>query len=198
MVVNNAGYGQYGMVEELTEEEARAILDTNFYGALWVTQAALPLLRAQGGGHIVQVSSVGGLIAAAGLSVYHASKWAMEGMSQALAQEVRDFGIKVTIVEPTGYRTAAEGAARHSGLNPAYAAQHDLMGQHRAAVDSREGNPVATRSAILEVVDAEEPPLRIFFGSGALQTVESDYGRRLENWRKWEPVSVAAHGTLSD
>jgi NAD(P)-dependent dehydrogenase (short-subunit alcohol dehydrogenase family) len=138
------------------------------------------------------------LIAAAGLSVYHASKWALEGLSQALAQEVRDFGIKVTIVEPTGYRTAAEEAARRSAPIPAYERQQALQRQHRAAVDAREGNPVATRAAILEVVDAEDPPLRIFFGAGALQTVESDYQRRLDNWRKWEPVSVAAHGTLPE
>ena len=109
--MNNAGYGQYGMVEELSEQEARDQLDTNLFGALWVIQAALPLLRGQGSGHILQNSSVGGLIAAPGLGIYHASKWALEGFSQALAYEVAQFGIKVTIIEPTGYRTAAEGSA---------------------------------------------------------------------------------------
>jgi NAD(P)-dependent dehydrogenase (short-subunit alcohol dehydrogenase family) len=195
VVVNNAGYGQYGMVEELTEQEARAIMDTNFFGALWVTQASLPFLRAAGSGHILLVSSVGGLIAAAGLSIYHATKWALEGLSQALAQEVRDFGIKVTIVEPTGYRTAAEGAARRSTPVPGYEKHLERMQQLRRQMESREGDPEATRSAILEVVDADDPPLRILLGAGALQTVTKDYEGRLATWRRWESVSVAAHGT---
>ena len=94
VVVNNAGYGQFGFFEELTEAELRAQIETNVFGAMWVTQAALPILRAQGSGHIIQVSSIGGVNAFAGLSAYHASKWALEGFSQALAQEVADFGIR--------------------------------------------------------------------------------------------------------
>ena len=105
VVVNNAGYGHFGMVEEITEPEARAQIETNLFGALWVTQAALPLLRQQGGGHIIQVSSIGGISAFAGVGIYHASKWALEGISQALAQEVEEFGIKVTLVEPGGFST---------------------------------------------------------------------------------------------
>jgi NAD(P)-dependent dehydrogenase (short-subunit alcohol dehydrogenase family) len=118
IVVNNAGYGQFGMVEELSEQEARDQIETNLFGALWVTQAALPLLREQGSGHFLQVSSIGGISAFPGIGMYHASKWALEGFSQALAAEVRDFGIHVTLMEPGGFSTglgrlvgAARGAA---------------------------------------------------------------------------------------
>ncbi len=194
VIVNNAGYGQYGVVEELTEEEARAQLDTNFFGPLWVTQASLPFLRNQGSGHVLQVSSIGGLTAADGLGIYYASKWALEGLSQALAQEVREFGIKVTIVEPTGYRTAAEGAARRTSPNPAYEGEHARMDERRVQFDRFQGDPEATRSAILKVVDAEDPPLRLLLGAGALQSVASEYEKRLAIWRTWESVSVAAHG----
>ena len=105
IVVNNAGYGHFGMIEELSEAEARDQIETNVFGALWVTQAALPLLRAQGSGHIIQVSSIGGISAFPMLGAYHASKWALEGFSQALAQEVADFGIHVTLIEPGGFST---------------------------------------------------------------------------------------------
>jgi NAD(P)-dependent dehydrogenase (short-subunit alcohol dehydrogenase family) len=102
VVVNNAGYGQFGMVEELSEAEARDQIETNLFGALWITQAALPFLRDQGAGHILQVSSIGGISAFPMVGIYHASKWALEGLSQALAQEVADFGIKITLIEPGG------------------------------------------------------------------------------------------------
>ena len=102
IVVNNAGYGHFGFIEELTEAEARAQIETNVFGALWVTQAALPFLRAQRSGHIIQVSSIGGITAFQNVGIYHASKWALEGFSQALAQEVAPFGIHVTLIEPGG------------------------------------------------------------------------------------------------
>src|ERR1700729_3616441 len=105
VVINNAGYGLFGAIEEISEAEARAQLETNLFGALWVTQAALPILRAQGSGHIIQVSSIGGVNAFPTVGLYHASKWGLEGFSQALAAEGAGCGIKVTIVEPTGYST---------------------------------------------------------------------------------------------
>ena len=105
IVVNNAGYGQFGMIEEISEEDARAQIETNVFGALWVTQAALPFMREQGSGHILQVSSIGGISAFPNVGAYHASKWALEGFSQALAQEVEDFGIHVTLIEPGGFST---------------------------------------------------------------------------------------------
>ena len=197
IVVNNAGYGHFGMVEELTEDDARAQMETNLFGALWVTQAALPYLREQGSGHIIQVSSIGGISAFANVGMYHASKWALEGLSQALAREVADFGIKVTLVEPTGYATDWAGSsARRSTPHPAYDGVREQAAADRAARMNAPGDPVATREAILKVVDAERPPLRIFFGDGPLAIASADYASRLSTWREWEPVSIAAHGRV--
>jgi NAD(P)-dependent dehydrogenase (short-subunit alcohol dehydrogenase family) len=196
VVVNNAGYGQFGMVEEISEQEARDQIETNVFGALWVTQAVLPYLREQGSGHILQVSSIGGISAFPNIGMYHASKWALEGMSQALAQEVEDFGIKVTLIEPAGYSTDWSGAsARHSIPNPAYDGVREKAQQLRATRQATPGDPVATRDAVLKVVDAENPPLRIFFGESPLGTATKDYESRLATWREWQPVSIAAHGT---
>jgi NAD(P)-dependent dehydrogenase (short-subunit alcohol dehydrogenase family) len=113
VIANNAGYGQFGMVEELSEKEAREQIETNLFGALWVTQAVLPYLRAQKSGHLLQVTSIGGISAFANIGMYHASKWALEGISQSLALEVASFGIKVTIIEPGGYATDWGGSPRH-------------------------------------------------------------------------------------
>ncbi|BEP13046.1 SDR family oxidoreductase [Acidothermaceae bacterium B102] len=195
VVINNAGYGQFGFFEELTEAELRAQLETNVFGAMWVTQAALPTLRAQGSGHIIQVSSIGGVNAFAGLSAYHASKWALEGFSQALSQEVADFGIHVTLVEPGGYSTDWGGAsAKRADQLPEYGAMRAKVAEWRAARMSSPGDPVATRDAILTVVDAEQPPLRIFFGDAGLDMTTAEYEHRLATWKQWQPVSVAAHG----
>jgi NAD(P)-dependent dehydrogenase (short-subunit alcohol dehydrogenase family) len=195
VVVNNAGYGQFGMVEELSEQDVRAQIETNLFGALWVTQAALPYLREQGFGHIIQVSSIGGITAFPNVGAYHASKWGLEGISQALAQEVAAFGINVTVIEPGGYTTDWGGSsARHATPLPAYDDFRAQAQRQRAARVSSSGDPVATRAAILAVVDAAEPPLRIFFGDGPLAIATRDYESRLATWRDWEPVSIAAHG----
>ena len=139
VVVNNAGYGQFGMVEELSEAEAREQIETNLFGALWVTQAALPFLRAQGSGHFLQVSSIGGVSAFPTVGIYHASKWALEGLSQSLAQEVAGFGIKVTLIEPGGYSTDWGGSsAKHATALPAY----DEVREQAANRPSRRGTPV--------------------------------------------------------
>jgi len=194
VVVNNAGYGHFGMIEELTEDEVRSQLETNFFGALWVTQAALPIMRAQGSGHIIQVSSIGGISAFPTVGAYHASKWALEGFSQSLAQEVAGFGIDVTLIEPGGYSTDWSGpSATHSEENPAYAEVREAAKSRRSAAASP-GDPKATRDAILKVVDADEPPLRIFFGEAPLEIATEDYGSRLAEWNEWQPVSVEAQG----
>jgi len=194
VVVNNAGYGQFGMVEELSEGEVRDQVETNLFGALWVTQAALPFLREQGSGHIVQVSSIGGVSAFPSVGAYHASKWALEGLSQSLAQEVAGFGVHVTLVEPGGFATDWGGSsARHAEPLAAY----DAVREQAADRPSRRGtpgDPVATREAILAVVDADQPPLRVFFGAAPLAIATADYESRLETWRAWQPVAEAAHG----
>src|SRR6201991_2481367 len=111
IVVNNAGYGHFGFIEELSEQEARAQIETNLFGALWVTQAALPFLRAQRSGHIIQVSSIGGITAFQNVGIYHASKWALEGFSQSMAQEIAPFNIHVTLIEPAGFSTDWAGSS---------------------------------------------------------------------------------------
>ncbi|WP_299054664.1 SDR family oxidoreductase [uncultured Nocardioides sp.] len=193
VVVNNAGYGHFGMVEEVTEDELRAQLETNLFGATWVTQAALPILRAQGSGHIIQVSSIGGISAFPTVGAYHASKWALEGLSQSLAQEVAGFGIHVTLIEPGGFSTDWSGpSATRSEEIAAYADVREAASKRPTANDP--GDPTATRAAILKVVDAEEPPLRVFFGKVPLDIATKDYESRLATWNAWQPVAVEAHG----
>jgi NAD(P)-dependent dehydrogenase (short-subunit alcohol dehydrogenase family) len=196
VVVNNAGYGHFGMIEEVTEDEIRAQLETNVLGALWVTQAALPYLREQGSGHILQVSSIGGVSAFMNTGAYHASKWALEGFSQSLSQEVAGFGIKVTLIEPAGYSTDWSGSsAKHSAPLPAYDPVRDEAARARAQRYSAPGDPVATRDAILRVVDSDNPPLRLFLGDSPLRIAVADYGSRLSTWAQWQPVAAAAQGT---
>src|ERR1700677_5089714 len=169
VVINNAGYGLFGTIEEVSESEARAQIETNLFGALWVTQAALPIMRAQGSGHIIQVSSIGGVNAFPTVGLYHASKWGLEGFSQALAAEVAGFGIKVTIVEPTGYSTDWGGpSAVRAERIAAYEPLWEQVNERFGTVRSKRGDPEATGAAILEIVDAAEPPLRVFFGDGPL------------------------------
>src|SRR5580704_4710315 len=134
VVINNAGYGLFGAIEEVSETEAREQLETNLFGALWVTQAVLPILRAQRSGHIIQVSSIGGVNAFPTVGLYHASKWGLEGFSQSLAAEVAGFGIKVTIVEPGGYATDWGGPSAKR------AAQMPIYEGARAAIASFRGN----------------------------------------------------------
>ena len=193
VVVNNAGYGLLAAVEESSEEMARDMFDTNFFGALWVTQAVLPILREQGSGHILQISSVAGITAVPMLGLYSASKWALEGMAEALAGEVRSFGVDVTIVEPGGYRTGQAARSRPAVTPlPAYQAMREVY--TRQGGGNLQGDPTATRAAILALVDADEPPLRLLLGEGLLANIEARYEERRQTWHQWEPVSVAAQG----
>ncbi|WP_426593498.1 SDR family oxidoreductase [Cellulomonas sp. McL0617] len=195
VVVNNAGYGQFGFTEELTEAELRDQMETNLFGAFWVTQAALPFLRAQGSGHIVQVSSIGGISAFPNIGAYHASKWALEGFSQALAQEVAGFGIHVTLVEPGGFSTDWGGSsARHATPLPAYDEFRVQMQEARAKRIGTPGDPGSSAAAILRVVDAEVPPLRVFFGASPLGTAKADYTSRIATWEQWDDVARLAQG----
>ena len=195
IVVNNAGYGQFGFVEELSEQEARDQIETNVFGALWITQAALPYLREQRSGHIIQVSSIGGITAFPNVGIYHASKWALEGFSQSLAQEVAPFGVRVTLVEPIGYSTDWGGSsAKHAKRLPGYAQVHAATDAERGRRWSKPGDPNASAAALLKVVDAQEPPLRVFFGGSALATAKADYESRLRNWEQWQPVAELAQG----
>ncbi|MEP9362699.1 SDR family oxidoreductase [Nocardioides sp. CN2-186] len=193
IVVNNAGYGHFGAVEELTESEIRDQMETNFFGALWVVQAALPILRAQGSGHIVQISTIGGIGAFPNIGAYHASKWALEGMSEALAQEVGPLGIHVTLVEPGGFSTDWAGdSSKRSAPMDVYEPVREAMAARRGA--QKPGNPVTAGQAILDVVDADEPPLRVLFGSGPTEMVKAIYASRLATWDEWSWISHKAQG----
>ncbi|WP_394618859.1 SDR family NAD(P)-dependent oxidoreductase [Lentzea sp. JNUCC 0626] len=190
VVVNNAGYGHFGMVEELAERELRRQMETNFFGAVWVTQAVLPVLRRQGAGHLLQVTSEGGVRAYPGIGAYHASKWALEGLSESLWQEVAGFGIHVTCVEPGPYATDwLDRGSRHSDRLPDYA-------QRRAetSVEFEVGEAAATVPAVLALVDADQPPRRLILGR-LFPAIEEIYEDRLRTWRCWQPVSLAAFGT---
>ena len=193
VVVNNAGYGHFGMVEEVTERELREQMETNFFGAVWVTQAVLPVLRRRGGGHLLQVTSEGGVRAYPGIGAYHATKWALEGISESLAQEVEGFGIHVTCVEPGPYATDwLSRGSRHSTGSPEYADT-----RARTAAEFQIGDPAATKQAILALVDAERPPRRLLLGR-VLPEIEAIYADRLRTWREWAAVSLDAFGTRSD
>ncbi|KUI30526.1 short-chain dehydrogenase [Mycobacterium sp. IS-1496] len=195
IVVNNAGYGQFGFIEELSEQEARDQIETNVFGALWITQAALPYLRAQRSGHIVQVSSIGGISAFPNVGIYHASKWALEGFSQALAQEVAPFGVHVTLIEPGGFSTDWAGpSAKHATPLDDYAEIKEQAQRARSQRSANPGDPKASAGAILKVVDAENPPLRVFFGEVPLGIAKADYESRLATWEEWQPVAIEAQG----
>ncbi|NYJ74836.1 oxidoreductase [Allobranchiibius huperziae] len=196
VVVNNAGYGHFGMVEELSEQDLRDQLETNLFGAVWVTQAALPYLREQKSGHILQVSSIGGISAFPIVGAYHASKWALEGISQALAQEVAEFGIHVTLIEPGGFSTDWAGpSSKHSAELSAYDETRTKVVEQRQTRNAEPGDPAASAAAVLKLVDADEPPLRVFFGSGPIRIAKADYESRLANWEKWQPLAEEAQGS---
>ncbi|WP_199549048.1 SDR family oxidoreductase [Streptomyces sp. N35] len=193
VVVNNAGYGLFGTVQELTERQLRDQFEVNLFGAAWVTQAVLPYLREQGSGHIVQISSTGGLIGWPVVGGYNASKFALEGLSEALAQEVAHFGIKVTLVEPGAYATDWGGAsAVQAEADPGYDVVREGLAAFMATLDF--GDPAAAGAALLEVVDAENPPLRVFFGTQGGELLPAVYEERLTTWAEWHEVAVQAQG----
>ncbi|MFI6787129.1 SDR family NAD(P)-dependent oxidoreductase [Nonomuraea sp. NPDC050383] len=201
VVVNNAGYAQVGAIEELTEQQLRDQLETNVFGAVWVVQAALPYLREQRSGHIVQLSSAAGLIAMPLGGAYHASKWALEGLNEALAHEVADFGVKVTIIEPGGFAT-------RSGKNPdpldnGHLAEtnpvYDGLRRRLAGMVGNQpaGDPAAAAQALLKIVDSDAPPLRVLFGLGFYPMLQQAYADRLKTWADWQDLSAEAQGKLA-
>ena len=197
VILNNAGYGVSGAVEELTETQARRQLEVNLFGALWVTQAALPILRAQRSGWIVQVSSIGGLAAFPLTGIYHASKWALEGLSESLRQEVEPFGIKVLIVEPSGFRTDWAGSSMdRAEIIGAYQGI-EAIDERRAAQQeenngSQPGNPDLAAQALLDTLAREDPPFRLLLGNVAYDVAVARYESRLKEFRAGEHVARSA------
>ncbi|MFI7276064.1 SDR family NAD(P)-dependent oxidoreductase [Streptomyces sp. NPDC049879] len=190
IVVNNAGTMALGMIEEFDEAAARAQFDVNFFGALWVSQAVLPVLRAQGSGHILQISSIGALGGHPSTGLYSASKFALEGMSEALAQEAAAFGIRLTIVEPGGYWTNIYKSMTMAEQLPAYDALRAQLAEH--AGESNDSLPHLAAEAVLKLVDSDDPPLRLLLGSAVFDYALDSTRRRAEAWQAWEEVSRAA------
>jgi len=192
VVVNNAGYGDIAPFEQLSSERFKAVIDTNFYGVVNVTRAALPIMRKQKSGCILQISSLGGRLAWPGSTPYHAAKWAVGGLTESLAQEVRAFGLKVTLVEPGAYATDFGKSSQVADVLEPYAEFRKQFLTHLADVER--GDPEATAEAILKLVDAENPPLRLGLGTSILPRARAAYAERLETWEAWEDVSNAAMG----
>ncbi|MFD8500392.1 SDR family NAD(P)-dependent oxidoreductase [Amycolatopsis sp. NPDC059657] len=191
VVVNNAGHGLAGTVEEVSEADARALLDTNFFGALWVTQAVLPQLREQGRGHIIQMSSVSGLMGVPTLGLYSASKFALEGLSDSLGQELAPFGIHVTLVEPRIYATDFLGRSmKLSAFMPEYQPVREaLMTQYEGAAP---GDPARVAEAMMKLAASDTPPRRLLLGDGDFDVILDVHRQRISEWSEWETVSRAA------
>ncbi|MDB4973549.1 MAG: short chain dehydrogenase [Myxococcaceae bacterium] len=181
VVVNNAGHGVLGAVEEVPESAFRDVMDVNFFGALYVVQAALPFLRSRGRGHIIQISSMGGLLGLPLAGSYIASKWALEGLSEVLTQEVAGLGIAVTTVEPSAFATSqGHGAADPAHELDVYESLRNSQKHHGAAP----GDPVDAARALLRVVDSPKPPARVIIGKGPVEFIEKVYARRLAGWHE--------------
>lgn len=193
VLINNAGFGLFGAVEETTEQQARDQFETNFFGLLWVTQAIIPVMREQKSGHIIQVSSVLGVVTLPTLGIYNASKFAVEGLTESMVQEVAPFGIKLSLVEPNAFATDwGGGSAIHTEANPLYEkVKADLSASFTPDFF---GNPNATADAVLKLVDSENPPLRLFLGKISHPFVKQSYEARWEEWNAWKEVSDNAHG----
>lgn len=196
VLINNAGYGLFGTIEETSEQEARDQIETNVFGLLWLTQAVIPVMREQKGGHIIQLSSALGIATLPVLGIYNASKFAVEGLSESLAAEVSGFGIHVTLLEPNGFSTDWGGAsAVHT--QESIAAYDDVKKALMSSAGMQEaasGVPTATVDAVLKLVDAAKPPLRLFLGKVAYPWAQQVYAERLATWEEWKDVSAAAHG----
>jgi NAD(P)-dependent dehydrogenase (short-subunit alcohol dehydrogenase family) len=187
VLVNNAGYGFIGAFEEMSDDEFRGQIDTNFWGAVHTTRAAIPRLRQQGSGHIIQFSSVGGRGAAPGLSGYNASKFAVEGFSESIAQELKPLGIKLTILEPSGFRTDwGASSMRYAQPMDAYEPSVGRLRKHIQGNAGKEaGDPRKAADAVLAIVGLEEPPLRLPLGKAAYTMLTHHYINSLESLVKW-------------
>ncbi|MFI1394781.1 oxidoreductase [Streptomyces sp. NPDC020681] len=189
VVVNNAGYGDMASVEDVTDADFRAQIDTNFYGVYHVTRAALPILRGQGSGHIIQISSVGGRVTTPGLAAYQSAKFAVEGFSEVLSKEVAPLGIKVTLIEPGGLRTDWMGSSMT--IPPISEPYERTVGALAAMRQEYEppGDPVKAAAVILGLTTLDEPPLRLLLGKDAVQHAATVDRARTESDARWRELS---------
>lgn len=192
VLVNNAGTSLFAATEEASDEQIRGLFDANYLGMVRVLRAALPLLRKQGHGHVLGVSSGLGITALPLIGFYCATKWAVEALHESLAQEVRAFGIKVTLVEPGAYATEFGKSAQIADSLEPYAGFRKQFLTHLATMER--GDPKATAEAILKLVDTDNPPLRLGLGNTILPRARAAYAERLATWEAWEDVMNAAMG----
>lgn len=194
VVINNAGYSLVGTVEEAKPEDIRAMYETNVLGPVSVIQAVLPIMRAQGFGHILGTSSSLGHYTVPLIGYYCSSKWAFEAIYESLALEVKPFGINVSIIEPGAYATefGSENSLKFSENLSQYESMRNRVFENMGKM--QRGNPEATSKAILQLVDAKEPPLRMFLGSHNLEEIRQVYSDRIKVWEEWQGVAAAAQG----
>jgi NAD(P)-dependent dehydrogenase (short-subunit alcohol dehydrogenase family) len=193
VVVNNAGYADLAAVEDVSLDAFRAQIDTNLLGVVQVTKAALPVLRAQGSGHIIQVSSVGGRMATPGLSAYQAAKWAVGGFSEVLAAETAPLGIKVTVLEPGGMRTDWAGSSMDippisEPYEPTVGASARRM---EGFAEASASDPAKVAQVVLTVAELDDPPVRLLIGSDAFNYGRAAWQARLEQDARWEQLSTS-------
>ena len=195
VVVNNAGYAISAPIEETPDDDFRAQIETNLFGVVNVTKAALPVLHQQGSGHFIQFSSIGGRVGGTpGLSAYQTAKFAVEGFSEVLNNEVKPLGINVTIIEPGAFRTDWGGpTARTMPVSPDYDPSVGVMIRSRDATDGRQpGDPVRAAALIIGIARLDEPPLRLLLGAGAVESAEKASRARAAEAEKWADVSRSA------
>ncbi len=197
VVVNCAGYGLHVPIEDATEQEARAQMEANFFGALWFAQATIPHLRGAGTGHLIQISSAAGGVAFPLVGLYCASKYALEGLTESLALELAPFGVRVTIVQPSDFRTGFRESC-HRSIDPgspyAQAFPSAVASLGVATSEHEAGDPRRAAEALLELVAMPEPPLRLLLGNMAFDNVTAAHRRQLGEWQRYEALTRSADG----
>jgi NAD(P)-dependent dehydrogenase (short-subunit alcohol dehydrogenase family) len=195
VLVNNAGIGYFGAIEESEEEEIRRMFEINFFGLASVTNAVLPIMRAQHSGHIVNISSVGGMVAFPGVGFYNATKFAVTGYSEALAKEVAPLGIKVTVVAPSGFRTDWAGRSANNTnivIDDYAATAHANQNTIRGYSGNQPGDPVRAAKAIVKAVESASPPVRLMLGAGALKGIRNKIVELQQDIDTWEETTLWA------
>mgnify|MGYP000979555714 FL=1 len=195
VLVNNAGIGYFGAIEESEEAEYRRMFEINFFGLAAVTNAVLPIMRAQRSGHIVNISSIGGMVAFPGVGFYNATKFAVTGYSEALAKETAPLGIKVTVVAPSGFRTDWAGRSANNTtivIDDYAATAHTNQNTIRGYSGNQPGDPVRAAKAIIKAVEADEPPVRLLLGAGALKGARNKIVEMQNDIDTWEETTLWA------
>jgi len=200
VLVNNAGYGNVNSVEDTALEDFRRQIETNLFGTIIVTKAAIPVMREQRGGHIIQFSSVGGRVGAPGRAPYSAAKWGVEGFSEALAREMDLIGVRVTVIEPGGFRTdfAGQSTSLEEG-RPEYDEVVGATARMQRSYDGRQsGDPARAAQVILQIAAMDRPPFRLPLGSDALKIIEQADLAKLEELRRWRELSSSTDFPTGD